>query len=458
MFKSYMKVSRSVRLLLLVAVVIAVAGMVTPVSAQQVVMIGPGAETVDAVTQGKIIDSVCRALEDIYVFPDVAKKMEDLIRKQYKNKAYQDVTNYMEFTDRLTEDLRSISHDRHLAVRYNPNQALRLMEEDSMTTAQHQQMIDEMAYTNYDWYKLERLPGNIGYVDFRGFRDAELAGPTAIAAMNFLSNCDAIIFDLRQNGGGSPSMIQLITSYFVGPDVHLNSFYIRQSDSTKQFWTLPYVPGPQMRDVDLYVLTSSYTFSAAEEFTYNLKNLKRATIVGETTGGGAHPTQLLNFPELKVSVSVPYGRAINPISGTNWEGTGIEPDIKTTAAEALDVAQLDALTRLASKETNPGRKTTLEWAKEAMNVKLHPTTLTPEEMAEYVGSYGPRVITIDGSELIYQRGEAPKKKLIALGNDRFMLEDTPYFRVQFKRDDSGRVMEIEGQYDNGQMDAHRRNP
>ena len=457
MLKSLRKVSQAVTLLLPVAIVVVAGCLATPVSAQQVVRIDPSAAKVDAETQGKIIDTVCKALEDIYVFPDVAKKMEDLIRKQYKNKAYQNLTGYMEFTTKLTEDLRSISHDGHLWVRYNPDANLRLMEEDSMTTEQHQQLLEQMAHNNYGWYKLERLPGNIGYADFRNFRDAEYAGPTAIAAMNFLANCDAVIFDLRQNGGGSPSMIQLITSYFVGPEVHLNSFYIRRTDSIQQFWTLPYVPGPQMRDVDLYVLTSSYTFSAAEEFTYNLKTLKRATIVGETTGGGAHPLDILNYPELKVSIGVPYGRAINPISGTNWEGTGVEPDIKTTAEQALDAAQLDALTKLAAKETDPGRKTQLEWAREEINAKLHPTTLTTEEMSEYVGTYGPRVIRIEDGQLMYQRGDGPKKKLIALGDDRFMLEDTPYFRLQFKRDDSGRVIEVEGQYDDGHMDAHKRN-
>jgi len=127
-------------------------------------------------------------------------------------------------------------------------------------------------------------------------------------------------------------VIQLISSYFFADPTHLNSFYIRHEDTVEQFWTQAYVEGPRMTDVDLYVLTSSYTFSGAEEFSYNMKNLKRATIIGETTGGGAHPVDTHIWPKLNFGMRVPFGRAINPITGTNWEGTGVEPDIKAPAA------------------------------------------------------------------------------------------------------------------------------
>ena len=161
----------------------------------------------------------------------------------------------------------------------------------------------------------------------------------AVGAMAFLANCDALIIDLRDNGGGNPEMIQLLSSYFFsGEPRHLNSFYYRLDEKTEQYWTLPYVPGSKLADTDLYVLTSSYTFSGAEEFTYNLKNMKRATIVGETTGGGAHPVRMEILND-HFAIGVPYARAVNPISKTNWEGTGIEPDVKVPAAQALDKAQ-----------------------------------------------------------------------------------------------------------------------
>jgi C-terminal processing protease CtpA/Prc len=161
--------------------------------------------------------------------------------------------------------------------------------------------------------------------------------------MNLLAHTDALIIDLRKNTGGSPTMIALLSTFLFGPEpVHLNSFYDRSGDKTSQTWTLPYVPGQRTPDKPVFVLTSNRTFSAAEEFTYNLKNLKRATIIGEKTGGGAHPGGDISVtPHFRVFV--PVGRAINPISGTNWEGTGIEPDIAVPEAGALDYAYRLAL-------------------------------------------------------------------------------------------------------------------
>ena len=146
------------------------------------------------------------------------------------------------------------------------------------------------ASINFGFEKVERLKGNVGYIDLRGFTPAEFSAETIVAAMNFVANTDALIFDLRQNGGGDPATVALLSSYLFGPEpVHLNSLYWREGDTTHQWWTLPFVPGKRYAGKDVYVLTSKRTFSAAEEFTYNLKNLKRATIIGETTGGGAHP-------------------------------------------------------------------------------------------------------------------------------------------------------------------------
>ena len=161
--------------------------------------------------------------------------------------------------------------------------------------------------------------------------------------MGFLANVDALIIDLRQNGGGSPSMIQLLSSYFFEEPTHLNSFERRGQEQIDQFWTLPHVPGKKLLDVPLFVLTSPSTFSAAEEFTYNMKNLGRATIIGQTTGGGAHPGGTHAVGGL-ISVFVPDGRAINPITGTNWEGTGIAPHVPVQGTGALDEAR-----RLARK-------------------------------------------------------------------------------------------------------------
>ena len=163
--------------------------------------------------------------------------------------------------------------------------------------------------------------------------------------MSFVAHTDAVIFDLRENGGGDPAMVTFIASYLFDKPTHLNDLYNRKEDSTQQFWTLSYVPGERLAKQPVFVLTSKRTFSGAEEFSYNLKNQKRATVVGETTGGGAHPVDGHSVADY-FTVMVPFAKAVNPISKTNWEGTGVDPDAKTSAADALSTAQKLAIERI----------------------------------------------------------------------------------------------------------------
>lgn len=416
----------------------------------------PPDRVIDTRMQLEIIDSVTQALNEIYVFPGVAKKMEKHLHKQYKKKKYKDLTSLMEFSQKLTEDLREVGHDKHLRVMFMPDEMLAQFAGDTLTDDEKQRKLEQRRRDNFCFKEIKLLDGNIGYVDLRCFSEATDAGATAVAAMNFLGYTDAIIFDLRQNGGGSPSMIQLITSYFLRKPVHLNSFYIRKSDSTQQFWTHAHVQGPRMADVDIYVLTSNYTFSGAEEFTYNLKNLKRGTIVGETTGGGAHPVEGKVFANLNVGMSLPFGRAVNPITGTNWEGTGVAPHIEVPQEKALDVAHLEALKKLSEKTEDPNGQAQLKWAIEGKKVKLNPVTVKVSQLQKYAGQFGPRKFWVEEGVLYYQREDRPKHSLIPMGADRFMLEGLDYFRIQFVADANGEFNELIGQYDNGRMDGHKR--
>jgi len=416
----------------------------------------PPDRMIDAQMQLEVIDSVTHALNEIYVFPDVAKKMEKHLRQQYKKKAYKDITSLTEFARKLTEDLQEISHDRHLRVIFAPDELLAQFQGDTLTDEAKRQELEEKRRDNFCFKEIKLLEGNVGYVDLRCFSDAGNAGPTAVAAMNFLAYTDAIIFDLRNNGGGSPSMIQLITSYFYHEPVHLNSFYIRKSDSTHQFWTHAHVQGPRMTDVDLYVLTSSSTFSGAEEFTYNLKNMERATIIGDTTGGGAHPIEIRAFHNLNVGMSLPFGRAVNPVTGTNWEGTGVTPHMDVPQEKALDVAHLEALKKLSEKTEDPDRQAMLKWAIDGKNVKLNPVTVELSQLQKYAGQFGPRRFWVEDGKLHYQREDRPVYKLIPMGDHRFMLEGLDYFRIQFVADANGEFNEMIGQYDNGRTDGHKR--
>lgn len=309
----------------------------------------------------EVIEGALKGLNDRYVFPETAKKMEAAIKERVEKKEYDNITSATELAKKLTTDLREVSHDKHLSVGYSAEVWPVQQNNSGPTPQERAQRRKQMAAMNYAFEKVERLPGNIGYIDFRGFFDPDAAGDTLAGAMNFLANTDALIFDMRRNGGGEPAMVCLVCSYLFDEPVHLNDIYWRPDDSTKQYWTLPHVSGKRYLGKDVYVLTSHFTFSGAEEFTYNLKNLKRATIVGEVTGGGAHPGGPVRIND-HFFVRVPAGRAINPITKTNWEGTGVKPDVEVTASVALKAAHVMALRKSLDKSTDSERRSELERA------------------------------------------------------------------------------------------------
>jgi retinol-binding protein 3 len=335
----------------------------------------------------EVIEGILNQLNTKYVFPEVAKKMEDTLRKRLKEKEYDSLTDGQKFAETLTQHLQEVSKDKHLRVRFSPEPMPERSTGEPSPEQQERMREENRAFgnrINYGFEKVERLRGNIGYLDLRMFFEASLAGETAAAAMNFLGNSNALIIDLRQNGGGDPDMVALLCSYLFGSEpVHLNDIYWRPDDSTRQFWTLPSVPGKRFTGKDIYVLTSKRTFSGAEEFTYNLKNLKRATILGETTGGGAHPGGSERITA-HFSAFVPMGRAINPISKTNWEGTGVKPDLEIPAEQALKTAHVMALKKEIERTKDERFKEALKDAlatvqKELDEMKAQPVKTTSTE-------------------------------------------------------------------------------
>ena len=411
---------------------------------------------IDAIEKKAVVNAVADVLAKQYVFPETAKKMGDLIRKNLKAGKYAVLDDAQVFAMKLSADLQSISHDRHLGVRYAPERILEMKTPDEAkkkAAEEFQKKQDRI--DNHGFKEVKILSGNVGYLKFNYFSAAQEAFQVAVGAMAFLANCDALVIDLRENGGGNPEMIQLLSSYFFsGEPRHLNSFYYRLDEKTEQYWTLPYVPGTKLADTDLYVLTSSYTFSGGEEFTYNLKNMKRATIVGETTGGGAHPVRLEILNDNFI-IRVPFARAVNPISKTNWEGTGIEPDIKVPAAQALGKAHLLALEKLLDKEKDERIKPAYQWALDGLKAELNPAAVSLETMEAYAGDYGPRkIILVDGS-LFYQREVRSKMRMVPMSEDYFCFAEAPGFRLKVVRQD-GKVTGIEGHYDDGTIDADTR--
>jgi len=242
------------------------------------------------------------------------------------------------FALRLTEDFQGVSKDKHLRVNFSGPRIPERRQVFEPDPAERARFRAQMERDNCGFEKTEVMANNVGYLKFNFFADPDVCGDIATREMQKLADVDALIVDLRENGGGSPAMVAHVTSYLFSKRVHLNDLWTRRTNETKEYWTQPELPGQKVRDeVPVYVLTANRTFSGAEEFTYNLKNLKRATIIGEVTGGGAHPVSGHKIDD-HFMIGVPFARAINPYSKTNWEGTGVTPDVKVPAAEAMDVA------------------------------------------------------------------------------------------------------------------------
>ncbi len=429
-----------------------------PCSAQRRMVVGQDdSMPASAEFKAAAVDSVSWALNKTYVFEDAAKEMEKHLRRKLKRGDYDELGTIQDLARQLTADLREISSDRHLGVQFMTDELLEEYQQgDEDPDVAHQLAFERGRKRNFEFKKLEILDGNVGYLKLNGFNDTSLSGPTAIAAMNFLGYTDALIIDLTENGGGSPSLIQTIMAYLLDGSTHLNSFYIRDGDSLQQFWSAPYVPGPKMVDTELYVLTSSHTFSAAEEFTYNVKNLERGTVVGETTGGGAHPVTSYLFPSLNMGMRVSFGRAINPVSGTNWEGTGVAPDIEVPADKAFDAAYLDALTKLRARDMSDDEAFVLDWAIVGLDARLNPVEVDVATLESYAGDYGPRHLRVKDGRLLYNRDDRDPIIATPMTETLFGFDAVPYFRLEVVLGDDGVPVKLVGHYDNGHTDENPR--
>ena len=307
--------------------------------------------------RNSIISSMIDKLNKYYVSSEKAALIGKTIQDRNKKGRYTKIKKGLTLSDTLTKHLRELSKDEHLGLIFS---AEKMPDEEMMPpTPEERERYKRFASAqNYGFEKLERLPGNIGYMELDGFIRTEWGAETAIAAMNFLSNTDALIIDLRYNGGGEPGLIQLISSYFFEKPVHLNTLYWKEGNRSEQFWTLPYVPGKKYTDKPVYILTSKNTFSAAEDFAYSLQALKRVTIIGEKSKGGANAGKSFRIND-HFGIYIPIGTAINPITGKNWEG-GIIPDIESSATDALKQAHLLAIKKLIENADSERKKEQLQ--------------------------------------------------------------------------------------------------
>lgn len=288
----------------------------------------------------RVIDGAAKLLDEYYLYPDVARKVSVKLKALQGQGEYRGITDGEIFAIRLGDDLVALSGDKHIGVDFF-----------AKTIPGPEPARDPrwLAESNCGFEQADHFPPNIGYLKLTAFDEPAYCTRTAIAAMNFLADSDALIIDLRDNHGGAPRMAALIASYLFDRRTHFDDIDYPTTHHVEHLWTLPNLPGKKFTGKPVFVLTSSSTFSAAEEFAYDLKSLKRATLVGETTGGGAHVMAPHRIDDHFV-IRVPFARFVNPITKTDWEGTGVEPNVKISAAEALTAAE-----KLAAGEISKDR-------------------------------------------------------------------------------------------------------
>jgi hypothetical protein len=334
----------------------------------------------------EIVTTAMSLLRSNYVFPEVAEQAAAAVEARLAAGEYDDLDE-ITLAELVTRHLQEVTEDKHLRLRAGggprreprpggpgeqepgpggpelrpggPGPALRAEPERTRPgepdnhDARRLAMRQRGRLDNFGIRRVERLDGNVGYLDVRRVAMPASAGPAITAAMELVAGTYALILDLRNNGGGSPEGVAVWCSYLLTEKpTHLNDIFHADTGETRQFWALPYVPGTRYVDRPVYVLTSSHTFSGGEDFCYTLQALGRAELIGETTGGGAHPTR--PFPiSHAVHIGIPFARSINPVTGTNWQGTGVVPDIAVPEAEAYDVAYGKALRHVLGLDDVP---------------------------------------------------------------------------------------------------------
>jgi C-terminal processing protease CtpA/Prc len=298
----------------------------------------------------EILKHVIDHIEQNYVFLDVAKQISETLTSNFHAGQYNAIDNKDGFCKRLTNHLQELTNDKHLVVFHRPSHSTKSPKK-SMEEMMAEDETRKGKIENYGIYKIERLNGNIGYIDLRKFYSVHLGEDSIISAMNSVAHTDALIIDLRKNGGGRVEMVNFVTSYFFEEPTHITSIYNRTEDTLTEVWTQSAVPGKKYVNKPIFVLTSTFTFSGGEALTYTLKHFHKAKVIGEITGGGAHPVMFAQITE-SIRIKIPNRRSISPITHTNWEGTGVIPDIQIEKEKAFDYAYKEALVSVKKKYQN----------------------------------------------------------------------------------------------------------
>lgn len=405
--------------------------------------------------QVRLVLRLSALIAEHYARPELTDGIAKDLQAWLEGGAARSARSPRDFAGALTARLGAI--DRHFLVTWTPPGEVH--PKDPMHDSDPKALEETVAWArreNFGFTRVEIMPGNVGYISLEAFHDASYAGEAAAAAMAMVSNVDALIFDLRNNTGGEPSMVQLLISYLVPANrpVELMRMIQRRSNGNevRQTWTLPYVPGRRIPDVPVFVLTSRKTGSAAEAFAYDLQALGRGHVVGQVSIGAALPVEEFTVGE-GFYANISNKRTENPITGTNWQDVGVRPDTAVDDGDALLRARGLALELLAKRETDPQKKKELRWAEEELRLSARPTFLEAARGREYVGVFGDRKIWWEPDGLRYRRASRSPKRMLPVVGDTFVHEGVAGFRTHFERDRKGAIVRLVDEWVGGHTEA-----
>lgn len=427
-----------------------------PAAALAIAWAGPSAaQTITSEQATQVVIETERLVAERYVFPEIRGRIVARLREGRASGRYA-VTRAEELGSRVTADLQAASSDRHMSLRWNPEwyeSAIRLP--DPSEAAARGEFAAKMARIgNHGIEEVRNLDGNVRYLRLGRFAWLpDVSGRRIDAAVELLKDGDAVILDLSGNSGGSANAVQYLLSHFMPPQEDKLLMTFTDASATYQSSVLTYLPSGRIT-APLIVITGKDTVSAAEEFAYHVRHFKLGTLVGGRTAGAANNNALIPVaPGFQASIS--FGRPVHPVTGTNWEGVGIEPDVAAEPDKAFQAAYVKALEAIESRAPEAERAGA-RWRLEHQRAVLSPFRHDLRDQRTQAGTYGERRAWIEGGALMWQRQGRPLWKLLPMARDLYALDGDPSVRVRFLRDSAGRVPAAEMLYSNGETNRLER--
>lgn len=403
----------------------------------------------------ELIVSISDSLNKHYIFPEKAASISTYLLSQQKKGAYRgSLTNPQKLAEQLGRDIATVHHDPHMRVKFEPGFVQQ--NNDKPMPEEIERIKAYWKENNYTFRNVKILPGNIGYLPFNLFvDDIEAAKETVTAALKFLRNTTALIIDLRENMGGSPQMVSHIESYFFKEKTHMNDLINRSTRDTVFMYADPAKTDGLTLSMPIYILTSHNTFSGAEDFSYGMQIAKRAVVVGETTGGGAHPQMPFSVGQGFI-VFIPFARSINPVTQTDWEGTGVMPDVRIAANEAFIKAQELIFRDLLSKAADQKEINKYLYYINSLLANDVPNQPALNKLLLYTGTYGGLKIYQERNKLYCKNDNngGAVSELKHLSNNLFVLDKEA--QIEFIMDSKGKYSAIKIVVNDGSVFEEKR--